>query len=54
MIDESVPAPAVSDAVFDASSSHFETNVDGNVLSAIRYQFSVNEEKVVTQKEKWR
>jgi len=44
-IDESVPAPVLSAALDERSSSHGEDDVADKVLSALRYQFGGHEEK---------
>jgi 6-phosphogluconate dehydrogenase len=49
-IDESVPAPVLSAAVYERFSSRGEDDFAEKVLSALRYQFGGHEEKAVTRK----
>jgi 6-phosphogluconate dehydrogenase len=50
-IDESVPAPVLSAAVFERFSSRGEADFADKVLSALRYQFGGHEEKVAKKEE---
>ncbi|MEP6754585.1 MAG: phosphogluconate dehydrogenase (NAD(+)-dependent, decarboxylating) [Chthonomonadales bacterium] len=49
-IDESVPAPVLSAALYDRFSSRGEADFGDRVLSALRYQFGGHEEKAATSK----
>lgn len=49
-IDESVPAPVLSAALFARFSSRGEGDFADQVLSALRYQFGGHEEKAAVQK----
>ncbi|HET6463232.1 MAG TPA: 6-phosphogluconate dehydrogenase (decarboxylating), partial [Candidatus Krumholzibacteria bacterium] len=49
-IDESVPAPVLSAALFDRFSSRGEGDFADKLLSALRYQFGGHEEKPGTGK----
>ncbi len=48
-IDESVPAPALSAAVFERFSSRGEDDFAGKLLSALRYEFGGHEEKAAAK-----
>ena len=50
-IDESVPAPVLSAALYERFSSRGEDDFAEKVLSALRYQFGGHEEKAAVQKE---
>jgi 6-phosphogluconate dehydrogenase len=50
-IDESVPAPVLSAALYERFSSRGEDDFAEKVLSALRYQFGGHEEKAAAQKE---
>ena len=49
-IDESIPAPVLSAALFERFSSRGEADFADKVLSALRYQFGGHEEKTATKK----
>ena len=49
-IDESVPAPVLSSALYERFSSRGEADFADKVLSALRYQFGGHEEKAAGQK----
>ncbi len=49
-IDESVPAPVLSAALYDRFSSRGEAEFGDRVLSALRYQFGGHEEKAAAKK----
>ncbi len=49
-IDESVPAPVLSAALYDRFSSRGEADFGDRVMSALRYQFGGHEEKVAPPK----
>jgi len=49
-IDESVPAPVLSAALYDRFSSRGEADFGDRVLSALRYQFGGHEEKTAIPK----
>jgi len=49
-IDESVPAPVFSAALYERFSSRGETDFADKVLSALRYQFGGHDEKAATTK----
>ncbi|HVC93393.1 MAG TPA: decarboxylating 6-phosphogluconate dehydrogenase [Pirellulales bacterium] len=49
-IDESVPAPVLSAALYDRFSSRGEAEFGDRVLSALRYQFGGHEEKAAAEK----
>src|SRR5579859_2722837 len=49
-IDESVPAPVLSAALYDRFSSRGEADFGDRVLSALRYQFGGHEEKAAAPK----
>ncbi len=48
-IDESVPAPVLSAALYERFSSRGEADFGDKVLSALRYQFGGHEEKAATK-----
>ncbi len=50
-IDESVPAPVLSAALYERFSSRGEDDFADKVLSALRYQFGGHEEKAAVKKE---
>ena len=50
-IDESVPAPVLSAALYERFSSHGEADFADKVLSALRYRFGGHEEKAADDKE---
>jgi 6-phosphogluconate dehydrogenase len=50
-IDESVPAPVLSAALYERFSSRGEDDFAGKVLSALRYQFGGHEEKAAAKKD---
>ena len=50
-IDESVPAPVLSAALYERFSSRGEDDFAGKVLPALRYQFGGHEEKAAARKE---
>jgi hypothetical protein len=50
-IDESVPAPVLSAALYERFSSRGEDEFADKLLSALRYQFGGHEEKPATGKE---
>jgi 6-phosphogluconate dehydrogenase len=50
-IDESVPTPVLSAALYERFSSRGEGDFAGKVLSALRYQFGGHEEKPAASKE---
>jgi 6-phosphogluconate dehydrogenase len=50
-IDESVPAPVLSAALYERFSSRGEDNFADKLLSALRFQFGGHEEKAGGQKE---
>jgi len=49
-IDESVPAPVLSAALYDRFSSRGEADFGDRVMSALRYQFGGHEEKAAPSK----
>ncbi len=49
-IDESVPAPVLSAAIYDRFSSRGEADFGDRVMSALRYQFGGHEEKTAAAK----
>jgi 6-phosphogluconate dehydrogenase len=49
-IDESVPAPVLSAALYERFSSRGEDDFAEKVLSALRYQFGGHDEKVTADK----
>ncbi len=49
-IDESVPAPLLSAALYGRCSSRGEDDVVDKLLSALRYQFGGHEEKTTAKK----
>ncbi len=49
-IDESVPAPVLSAALYERFSSRGEADFADKLLSALRYQFGGHEEKTATKK----
>ena len=49
-IDESVPAPVLSAALYERFSSRGEADFADSVLSALRYEFGGHEEKVAANK----
>ncbi len=50
-IDESIPAPVLSAALYERFGSRGETDFADKVLSALRYEFGGHQEKAVTKKE---
>ena len=53
-IDESVPAPVLSAAVFERFSSRGEADFAGKVLSALRHQFGGHQEKAMMNRDELR
>ena len=51
-IDESVPAPVISAALYERFGSRGEADFADKVLSALRYQFGGHEEKAAAQEER--
>jgi 6-phosphogluconate dehydrogenase len=49
-IDESVPAPVLSAALYERFSSRGEDNFAERLLSALRYQFGGHDEKAAGDK----
>jgi 6-phosphogluconate dehydrogenase len=49
-IDESVPAPVLSAALYERFSSRGEDDFSDKLLSALRYQFGGHEEKAAAKK----
>ena len=49
-IDESVPAPVLSAALYERFSSRGEDDFADKLLSALRYQFGGHEEKAAAKK----
>ena len=49
-IDESVPAPVLSAALYERFSSRGEADFADKVLSALRYEFGGHEEKAAAKK----